>query len=241
MSSISIGMECSESLSVLGSGEFDELDNEQDEFGDSKSDLVEQMITSLIRRCSQEVEDKVIGVAVDDLKIFIRLHSNTIKMRDQLVKVLEKTLTVYIVKYGLPFTKEYVLVTGINKFEDFAVQGERKYVEQPTLPPLAAEDVVLIEEQVEKNCRWNVLKNNSGCLEKEKRITTKYKVGQIVGARDSERRWWMSRILFVFEDPKYPYPWYYVHFEGWSDIQNEWISSPYRIKCFNPRRDFLKR
>ena len=196
--------------------------------------LIQKLAANLVNRCNRELPETL--DAVDDLKLFVRLHSDDLKS-DPIVETLEKILATYIVNHGSQLAEEYFLLTGINKFEHYSTA---KYLDQPALPPISAEDMILIQTQVEKNCAWNLLKKTRG-LPDEERALTKYKIGQIVGARDCERRWWMARILFVFEDPSYPYPWYYVHFEGWGDIHNEWISSPERVKQFNAKRDFLKR
>jgi hypothetical protein len=101
-----------------------------------------------------------------------------------------------------------------------------------------------ISEDIRKNiestlpqfryCRQacNLLKNN----------IKKFKIDQIVGARDKNNKWWMSRILHVYNDPNSKFSWYYVHFEGWSKCDREWIcSSSYSVRVFNPRKHILKR
>jgi hypothetical protein len=67
----------------------------------------------------------------------------------------------------------------------------------------------------------------------------KWQTGDIIGAKDLENNWWLSRVLDVYQDPTYPRPWYYVHFEGWPSRYDEWISSEMRVKSFYPRRDNL--
>lgn len=202
--------------------------------------MICQMAANLLGRCSQEIEQGSIGSSVDDLKIFIMLHEAAIKGMPALVSLLDSNMTVYIAKHGLPFKKEHKLITGSPRFDQHVIE-DIKYAEQPTLPPIAAEDMLAIDAQIKESCRLNALRLAALDGKVRKECQNVYAVGQIVGARDSERRWWMARILFIFDDPKYPYPWYYVHFENWDDIHNEWISSPYRIKRFNPRRDILRR
>ena len=198
---------------------------------DSPQDLIWKLAANLIDRCNRDISEQ----SADDLKIFIGIHHADIKLNAELMDIFEKVIAKCIVEHGSQLAPEYLLLTGINKFEHYA---KSKYLEQPSLPPISAEDMFLIEKRISENCRWNILKKTGEVVAKEKIV--KYKVGQIVGARDCERRWWMARILFVFEDPDYPYPWYYVHFEGWGEVHNEWISSPERVKRFNAKRDFLK-
>jgi len=67
----------------------------------------------------------------------------------------------------------------------------------------------------------------------------KWEIGDIVGARDTENNWWLSRVIDVHMDPTYPFPWYKIHFEGWPARYDEWISSEMRVRPFYPRRDLL--
>lgn len=70
----------------------------------------------------------------------------------------------------------------------------------------------------------------------------KFKVDQIVGARDKTNRWWLSRVLHVYNDSDSKFYWYYVHFEGWPKSSREWIcSSTYSIRQFNPKKHILRR
>jgi len=75
-------------------------------------------------------------------------------------------------------------------------------------------------------------------VEKKER---KFSVNEIIGARDKEGKWWLSRILSKFNDPVSGIQWYYVHFHGWSHDHNEWIGDSHKIKKFNPRKHILKR
>jgi hypothetical protein len=67
-----------------------------------------------------------------------------------------------------------------------------------------------------------------------KRPPQEFAVGEIVGARDRENNWWMSRVLAVFTYEQHVV--YYVEFLGWGEQFNEFI--PYsrtRIRRFNPK------
>lgn len=67
-----------------------------------------------------------------------------------------------------------------------------------------------------------------------KRIPPKYEAGEIIGAKDKEGRWWMSKILarFEYQDSQV----YYVEFIGWGEKFNEFISDGFRLQKFHPRR-----
>lgn len=67
----------------------------------------------------------------------------------------------------------------------------------------------------------------------------KFSVDQIVGVRSLEGTWYLSRILYIIDDDRYPTAWYYIHYEGMTEVHREWVSSFNRIKIFNPRRDIL--
>ncbi len=75
-----------------------------------------------------------------------------------------------------------------------------------------------------------------------KRISAKppkFKEGDIVGAQDKEGRWWLSHVLQVFS--AYGQHVYYVEFKGWGSQFNEFITSPFKIRQFNPRKHKLYR
>jgi hypothetical protein len=69
-----------------------------------------------------------------------------------------------------------------------------------------------------------------------------FKIGQIVGAKDKENKWWLSRVLHVFNDVERAGYWYYIRFEGWGSMYDEWIySETYRVRNYNSRKHFLKK
>ena len=61
-----------------------------------------------------------------------------------------------------------------------------------------------------------------------------YETDEIVGAKDKEGRWWMSKVLARFEYQKHAI--YYVEFLGWGSKFNEFINDPFKIQKFNPRK-----
>lgn len=99
-------------------------------------------------------------------------------------------------------------------------------------PPLNAEDIIIIEKtlpQISKKIRFK----------KEYKI---FKPDEIVGAKDKENNWWLSRILHVFSPPDNNNTWYYVRFEGWGPEYDEWINSKtFKVRPFNPKKHILKR
>jgi hypothetical protein len=214
---------------------------------DENAPYVYIILKKMIKRLSDDIEnDKSVGDSSQELKMFLNIQTKEIKKSLEMVNLVKESLTKFIATNGIQLMEEYSSICNDSKFDNYTIPFHKKADElvQPIIPPLGAEDILNIDRYVENNCRWNIIRkaNKPGApIIKKKKKIMKYIVGQIVGAKDKEGKWWMSRILYVFEDPNYPYPWYYVHFEGWGDIQNEWISSLFRIKKFNPRRDFLRR
>ena len=67
-----------------------------------------------------------------------------------------------------------------------------------------------------------------------KKPAPKYALNDIVGAKDKEGRWWMSKILNVHEfQGSFVY---YVEFIGWGEKFNEFIADGFRLSPFNPKK-----
>jgi hypothetical protein len=60
-----------------------------------------------------------------------------------------------------------------------------------------------------------------------------YEKDEIIGAKDKEGNWWMSRVLDTVSRDQHNM--YYVEFLGWGDQFNEFIVDTYRLKRYNPR------
>jgi hypothetical protein len=71
------------------------------------------------------------------------------------------------------------------------------------------------------------------------RVLCKYEEDEIVGAKDTEGKWWMSKILRVFKHLEHNM--YYVEFLGWGQKFNEFIVDSFRIAKFNPRKHIYYR
>lgn len=66
----------------------------------------------------------------------------------------------------------------------------------------------------------------------------KFNRGEIVGARDSEGKWWAAKVLDVFQyENKFMY---YVEFLGFDSLHNECITKPYNIVPYNKTRHSIK-
>jgi hypothetical protein len=211
------------------------------------SQYVYIILKKMIKRLYDDIENNMlVGESSHELKMFLHIQQIEIKKSKEMIELCKESIAQFIVTHGIQLIEEYVIICGDSKFENYIIPANKiaNDLVQPVLPPLGAENILNIDKYIENNCRWNIIRkaNEIGAqVNKKKKDPIRYAVGQIVGAKDCEKKWWMARILYIFDDPKYPYPWYYIHYEGWGDIQNEWISSPFRIKNFNPKRDILRR
>ncbi len=75
---------------------------------------------------------------------------------------------------------------------------------------------------------------NANIRRTAKRAAPKYEVNEIIGAKDKEGRWWMSKILASFEYNCSIV--YYVEFIGWGEKFNEFIADGFRLNKFNPKK-----
>lgn len=121
----------------------------------------------------------------------------------------------YIKDYGYDF-----LILLYNR-----TFSDGSFTERPAIIPYVP------QEYIDKTIKYY----KDRILDESKPIKLcKFSKGEIVGARDKERRWWMSRILLISEyKPTQAYI-YYVEFLGWGDAFNEAITDPARIERFNP-------
>jgi hypothetical protein len=67
-----------------------------------------------------------------------------------------------------------------------------------------------------------------------RRKPPQFELNEIVGAKDKEGRWWLSKVLAIYSCGKHSV--YYVEFAGWGDQFNEFIVDRYRIEKFKPKK-----
>lgn len=169
---------------------------------------------------------------IDLLKNTIILHGKEIRQIPGLIDSINtalfhigyKSYHVFVIYKMLANIRDRKFHKNIN----FRCVNEnvRKY------PPIPVEDRIYIEKKIKyMKSSYQVTKTHDP-----------FKVDQIVGARDKEHKWWLSRILHVYDDPTKSGYWYYVRFEGWGQMHDEWIySGSYRVRWYNPRKHFLKK
>lgn len=95
-------------------------------------------------------------------------------------------------------------------------------------PVLSKEWVEEKIKQYQEECLHIEWKQNA------KRKPPKYMKNEIVGAKDKEGKWWMSKILGIYAYQQCIA--YYVEFLGWDEKFNEFITDSYRIERFNPKK-----
>ena len=92
---------------------------------------------------------------------------------------------------------------------------------------LTADDVYVLTKRYNDEIATRIKRQNS------LRPVPKFEEQEIVGAKDKEGKWWMSRVLRIFTHAEHNV--YYVEFLGWGDKFNEFITDAWRIARFNPR------
>jgi len=94
---------------------------------------------------------------------------------------------------------------------------------------------VLSEEWKEQKIKEYQQQHKELLIKKHaKHAPPKYQVDEIIGAKDRESRWWMSRVLAIFTHLQHTV--YYVEFLGWGEKFNEFIVDGFRLAKFNPKR-----
>ena len=165
------------------------------------------------------------------LKNVIILNGKILKSMPEFIKTMEGMLKLHELRYDI-----YVIYKMLYNITNGKLQDNMhfRFVEHDIqkFPPMPAEDRIALEKKI-KYMRFSY---------QAKKKHDAFKVGQIVGAKDKENKWWLSRIIHVFNDPERPGFWYYVRFEGWGSMNDEWIySETYRVNWFNPRKHQLKK
>ena len=183
---------------------------------------------SLIDDCDEPAETKRLH---NILKNMIILHGKQLINMPEFILNVERVLKTQESCYEI-----YVLFKILHniKFNSVIDNIHFRYVEQDIecFPPIPPEERAILEKKI-KYITFTY---------QAKKKQDAFKVGQIVGAKDKENKWWLSRILHVYNDPQRDGFWYYVRFEGWGELHDEWIySETYRVRRFNPRKHFLKK
>ena len=81
---------------------------------------------------------------------------------------------------------------------------------------------------------YNEQIENAVIRKNAKKPAPKYAANEIIGAKDKEGRWWMSKVLNVFDYQGNIV--YFIEFIGWGEKFNEFISDGFRLCKFNPKK-----
>lgn len=165
------------------------------------------------------------------LKNMLILHGKEITQLPQFIKEIENHLCSLDLSYN-----RVVIHKMINNIRKGIYKNNIHFRESNTMvsniPPMPVEERLNIEEKLPQYRYSRQIKK------KQK----PFNVGEIVGAKDKENKWWLARVLHRHEAPDCTDYWYYIRFENHGPMHDEWISSKtYRVRYFNPKKHFLKR
>jgi hypothetical protein len=185
------------------------------------------MIT-LIEDCDEPIEKKKM---LNVIKNMVILHGKIIKTMPEFIKNVERSLMRQELQYDiLVIHKILYNITNNNLQDNIHFRHVNENIQK--YPNIEPEEIAIIARKI-KYMRFSY---------QAKKKHTPFIVGQIVGAKDKEMKWWLSRIIHVHNDTERAGYWYYIRFEGWGPIHDEWIySETYRVKWFNARKHFLKK
>lgn len=177
-------------------------------------------------------EDKLpIHQSMCILRNMIILHGRIFIKHPEMIDIVENSLSCINLDYNRFILHKMLNNIRMGKIGDNIHFREVQDVIH-NMPPMSVEDRITIEKKLPQFRYTRQIK----------KAPSKFKVGMIVGAKDKENRWWLSRVLHIHNDPKSQNYWYYIHFEGWPDACNEWINGKtYRVRYFNAKKHFLKR
>lgn len=179
-----------------------------------------------------DTEDKAINHQMHNiLKNMIILHGSTISRMPAFIKEIEKYINVLELTYNRFVIHKMLdnLRTG-NQRDN--IHFRESSVAVSNIPPMSIEDRIVIEETLPQFRYTRQIKKTQ----------KPFNVGEVVGAKDKENRWWLARVLHRHDAPDSPDHWYYIRFENCGSMHDEWISSKtYRVRYFNPKKHFLKR
>ena len=184
---------------------------------------------SLIQEINDSDDKTLLYQMINNFKNMLILHGRVLNKNPRITESVEN----YLYKIQLDFSSViYKMIDNIRnkKYSDNLYFRDVNNNNSNT-PPIPVEQRKLIESMLPQFKYSRQIK----------KPIKPFVVKQIVGAKDKENKWWLSRILHVHEQPDSANYWYYVRFEGWGELHDEWINSKtYRVRAFNPRKHFLK-
>jgi hypothetical protein len=218
----------------LETNDFNSLVNITEFLPDMEKILIKSNITNLLtlaEDCDEPIEAKKM---INMIKNSLILHTK-LKNMPEFIKSFEESLVNSNLQqeHHYDILVIYKMLWNIQKGK-LSDNIHFRYVEENVrkYPPIPEHERLLIERKV-KYITYSY---------QAKKKHDAFRVGQIVGAKDKENKWWLSRVLHVFNDEERAGYWYYIRFEGWGVLHDEWIySETYRVRYYNSRKHFLKK
>lgn len=177
-------------------------------------------------------EDKTVQYQMyNTLKNLLILHGKYIHNSKIFIVDIEKHINLLELSYN-----RYVIHKMLNNIKKGNYKDNIHFREiniaVNNIPPISAEERIAIEEKLPQfNYSRQIKKNQKP-----------FNVGEIVGAKDKENKWWLARVLHRHDAPDCADYWYYIRFENCGSMHDEWISSKtFRVRYYNPKKHFLKR
>jgi hypothetical protein len=122
------------------------------------------------------------------------------------------------------------LIPLYNKIFNDKMYDDMNYVKAADSFALSDKDVLELTKKYNHDVAERIKQ------QKSLRVAPKFEENEIVGAKDKEGKWWMSRVLKVYEHPAFPnQSVYYVEYLGWGSAFNDFITNSYCIARYNPR------
>lgn len=125
--------------------------------------------------------------------------------------------------------KHYIVRKGMNKL----ITVYNQLFDDDMFKDYTASIDKLSQDDIQE--LYNMHKNSQRKMELMFMGRNKYQfnVGDLVGARDKEGRWWAANILNKFS--YHGKDVYYIHYHNWGPEFDEFVSDMHRIRRFNPK------
>ena len=178
------------------------------------------------------IDDKItIEKFMKVLKNDIILHGRVLEGNPGLVKIIENSLQKLEMSYDR--ISLHGMLNNIKSKRTSNNINFRNITDRVSYdPPMSERDRCVIEKKLSYFRKVKQVAKNH----------VPFEVGSIVGAKDKENNWWLSRVLYVYTTPNISNYWYYIRFEGWGEDHDEWINSDrHRVQFFKPKKHHLKR
>ena len=193
-----------------------------------KSNIMNQI--TLIKDISDSEDKTHVHYLYSILKNTIIIHGKTLYKMPNYITEIDNYLSNIELNYN-----RYVIHKMLSNIKNNRI-AENIYFRDITytlsnIPPMPNNERIAIEQKLPQFRH----------LKQIKKKQKPFNVDEIVGAKDKENKWWLSRVLHRFDTPDTEDYWYFIRFENHSPLHDEWIcSKTYRVRRFNPKKHFLK-